>query len=146
MHKNIEKVLRGMQIFGVGYFIFDSLLHFSNIKLLSAIGIWPQSAISYAQLINYIYGSFVILAAVFLFIIQKDLKKYQTLVIFSSFWALFHGAILIFLVWSQNFQEIFKKLPSILVFLPFYREYLTFNALLLFAYASLVYIWMRKDL
>ncbi len=144
MGKILEKLLKGFLIFGGAYFIFDALLHFSNIKLSSTTDIWLSSAASYANFINYLYGSFVLLAAAFSFIIQKDLKKYKTLVLASAFWAFFHAILLLFLVWTNNYQRIFKDLPSILVWLPFYKEYLTFNAVLLLIYSGLVYKWVIK--
>lgn len=144
MAKFLEKLLQGFLIFGGAYFIFDALLHFSNIKLLSTIGVWHSSATAYANLMNYLYGSYVLLAAAFSFIIQTDLKKYKTLVIASAFWAFFHAILLLFLVWTNNYQQIFQNLPSILVWLPFYKEYLTFNAVLLLVYSGLVYKWVIK--
>lgn len=144
MAKFIEKLLRGFLTFGGAYFIFDALLHFSNIKLSSTIDVWSSPATSYANFINYLYGSFVILAAALSFIIQTDLKKYKTLVIASAVWAVFHAILLLFLVWTNNYQQIFTDLPSILVWLPFYREYLTLNALALFAYSAVVYFWQKS--
>lgn len=138
-----EKLLKGFLIFGGAYLIFDALLHLSNIKL-STVSNWPFSATAYGNLINYIYASFVLLAGGFSFIIQNDLKKYKQLVLFSALWAIFHGIILLFLVWSNNYQQIFQSSPSLLVWLPFYREYLTFNALLLFIYSAVVHFWQKS--
>ncbi len=140
-----EKLLRGFLNFAGIYFIFDALLHFSGIKLASVNGVWPSSAISYAHLLNYIYASFVILAALIAFIIQKDPIKYKSIIKLSAIWAIFHGVILLTLVWTQNYQQIFQDLPSLLVWLPIYREYLVFNAILLFIYSLLVYLWFRGE-
>lgn len=133
-----------MLIFGGVYFIFDGLLHLSGVKL-SSVNNWPSAAISYANLINFIYASFIILAACFVFVIQKDLKKYKSFVILSGIWAIFHGLILIFLVWTNNYQQIFQNYPSLLAWLPIYREYLTFNSLLLFVYSITVYLWQKYE-
>lgn len=143
----MQKLLRLFLICGGCYFIFDGILHFSNIKLSSVIssGNWPIPAVLYAHLLSYIYGSFIILASIIAFVIQRDLKKYKTLILVTGVWAIFHGAVLLFLVTNQNYQEIFKSLPSLLVWLPFYREYLTINALLLFFYGGIVYFWYRKS-
>lgn len=138
-----EKLLRGCLIFAGIYFIFDAFLHLSNIKLSSVLGIWPASAVSYAHLLNYIYASFVLLVAAFAFIIQKDPKKYRSLIMISSIWAVFHGVILLTLVWTQNYQLTFKIFPSLLVWLPFYREYITLNAVLFFLYSGVVYLWFK---
>lgn len=138
----IEKILRFFLIFGGGYFLFDALLHFLGIKLSSVVGVWPESSISYGSLINYIYASFVILAALIAFILANNLKKYKSIIGFSAIWALFHAALLLFLVLTQNYQQIFKDLPSLLVWLPFYREYLALNAIVLLTYSGVVYIWL----
>ncbi len=144
MGKILEKLLKGFLILGGAYFIFDALLHFSGVKLSSTLDVWSISATSYANFIDYLYGSFVILAAAFSFIIQTDLKKYKTLVIASAFWALFHAILLLFLVWTNNYQQVFQNLYSLLVWLPFYKEYLSFNAVLLLIYSGLVYKWVTK--
>lgn len=140
-----EKLLRGFLIFGGCYFIFDGLLHISGIKLLSVVGIWPWSATAYAHILNYLYASFIFLTAAFAFVVQKDLSKYRLLIIVSGIWACFHGLVLLFLVLTQNYQEIFQNLPSLLVWLPFYRGYLAFNAALLFIYSGTVYYWMKNN-
>lgn len=145
MEKNIEKILRSFLIFGMVYLLFDALLHFFGIKLLSVFGVWPESAVSYSSLINRLYASFVILAAMIAYVVQKDVKKYKALVIGSAVWAAFHGLVLLYLVWTQNYQQFFKSLPSLLVWLPFYKEYLTFNAIALLAYSGVVYIWSRGE-
>lgn len=140
----LEKLLRSFLIFGAAYFIFDGLLHFFNIKLSSAANLWPGSAISYGGLMNAIYASFIFLASGIMFIIQGDLEKYKAIIRFSAIWALFHGSILVFLISTQNYQEIFKSLPSLLVWLTFYREYLLINSILLFLYSGIVYLWIRS--
>ncbi len=144
MNDRFRKILRALLIFGGAYFIFDGLLHLSNIKLLSVHSVWSQSAISYAKLLNYLYASFILLAGAIAFCLQKDPEKYKSLIVVTGIWAIFHGAILLFLVYTQNYQEIFQILPSLLVFLPFYKEYLIMNAFLLFGYGGVVYLWLKK--
>ena len=144
MGKNIEKILRGFLIFGGAYFIFDGLLHFFNIKISSANSAWPQSAISYAGLLNSIYASFIFLAAAIAFVIQKDLKKYKAVLVVSSVWAIIHGSVLLFLVWTQNYQQIFKDLPSLLVWLPFYNQLVLIEGGVLIIYSGIVYLWARS--
>lgn len=139
----MEKILRGYTIIGGLYLIFDGLLHLSGIKLSSVSGVWPQSALSYAQLLNFIYASFVIFTASVGFVIQKDFKKYRDILVLLSVWSILHGLILLFLVLTNNYQEIFRGLPSILVWLPFYRHYLTFNVLLLFGYSGVIYKYLK---
>ena len=137
-------ILRGFLIFGGCYFIFDALLHFSNLKLTSVENVWSVSALNYGRLINFLYASFVLLAASIAFAIQTDLKKYQTIILISAIWALLHGLILLGLVWTQDYQQIFTQFPSLLVWLPFYREYLSFSSLLLFLYSGMVYLYFKK--
>ncbi len=139
----MEKILKGLLIFGGGYFIFDGLLHFLGVKLLS-VSSWPESAKSYANLINMLYGSSAFLAALFAFIIQKNLKKYKSLVIISGIWAIFHGLVLLILVLTNNYQQLFQPFPSLLVWLRFYREYLIINSMLLFIYAAITFIWQKS--
>lgn len=141
---DMEKILKVYLIFGGLYFIFDGLLHLSNIKLASVIGIWPQSALIYAKLVSILYASFIILSGVMALFLQSDLKKYKPLVVISSIWALFHGAILLFLITTEGYGQIFEGFDSLLVYLPFYEGYLTLNALLLFSFSGLVYLWWRK--
>lgn len=143
MPKLVEKVLRGFLICAGMYFIFDGLLHFSGLKLASVNSVWPQSATSYAQLLNYIYASFICLAGAIALFIQRDLKRYKGLIILTGIWAVIHGLILLFLVSNQNYQQIFQNLPSLLVWLPFYKEYLIVNAVLLFGYSGVVYFWSK---
>lgn len=141
----IKNILRGLLIFGGCYFIFDAVLHFSGLKLVSVEDQWSPSALSYAQLINFIYASLLFLAASMAFIIQKDLKKYQAIVLVSAAWAFFHGMILLFLVWGHNYQKIFQEYNSLLIWLPFYREYITGNSLLLFLYSGIALVYLKKD-
>lgn len=141
----IKNVLRIFLIFGGCYFIFDALLHFSGLKFLSVESFWSSSALSYAKLINFLYASFVLLAAFLAFLIQKDLKKYQTVILLSAVWAFFHGMILLLLVWSKDYQQIFQEFASLLVWLPIYREYITFNALLLFFYSGIVFAYFKNE-
>lgn len=140
----MEKILRGFLIFGGAYLIFDGLLHFFNIKISSVNGAWSQSAISYAELLNSIYASFVFLVAAIAFVIQKDLKKYKAVLLVSSVWAIIHGSVLLFLVWTQNYQQIFKDLPSLLVWLPFYNQYVVIEGMVLIIYSGVVYLWVRS--
>lgn len=143
MHVSLEKFLKSFLTFGVIYFIFDGLLHFLGIKLAS-VNNWPESAKAYANLINVLYGSFIFLAAGIIFVIQQDLQKYKNIIFLSAIWSLFHGVALLYLVWSNDYQNIFKNHDSLLVWLPFYREYLTLNSALLFIYSISVYFWMNS--
>lgn len=140
----MEKMVRGFLIFGVFYLIFDGLLHFFNIRLFSVQDIWPQSAFSYATLLNMVYASFVFLAAGFAFLMQKDIKKYKNLIVLSAFWAFFHAILLIYLSITSNLIFSAKELPSLLVWSQFYNQYLLFESALLIAYSLVIFYWMKK--
>lgn len=137
MHR--KTFLRLFLIFLAGYLAIDALIHLFNIRLLSVDGIWPTSALIYARLINAIYASFVFLASLLLIVICSDLTKYKKLLKISVFWAVFHGVLLITLAFGQNFSAEFVKFPSLLVWIPFYNQYLMFEGLLSFVYVVLVW-------
>jgi uncharacterized membrane protein YozB (DUF420 family) len=145
MYKIPDKQLRFFIIVLGIYLIGDGLIHLLNIKLGSVKGIWPQSAFSYAILLNSIYASFVFLVSSLILIAQKDLKKYKSLILVSSVWSVFHGGLLIYLSVTQNFMVSFYNLPSLYVWMSFYDKYLIFEALLAFAYALLVFLWIKND-
>lgn len=140
---HVEKILRVFLNLLGAYLICDGAIHLFNIRLASVINVWPQSALSYATLLNTIYASFVFLAAFLIFTVQKDLRKYKTLIYVSSFWALIHGSLLIYLSSTQNFVGDFSPFPSLLVWIPFYNNYLLFEAFLALVYSLLVYLWFR---
>lgn len=139
----MDRLIKSLLIFGGVAFIADGLLHFLNLKLNSVLDIWPESALTYAYLLNFIYASFIFLAAGTCFILQKDIKKYKTMIIFSAFWALFHGILLVFLALTQNYTQAFKGYPSLYVWLPFYDKYLILEGSLLIIYAISVYWWIK---
>ncbi len=141
--RGIGNILRIFIILLAVYLIGDGLIHLFNIRLLSVAGVWPRSAISFGILMDGIYASFVFLAAILVFAVQRDLKKYKTLVIASSIWAILHGVLLIFLTTTNDFLASFQSLPSLYVWMPFYNQYLLFEAFLAFLYALLVFIWVK---
>ena len=144
MHKNFEKIFRVFLNVMAVYLILDGAIHLFNIRLQSVLNIWPKSALSYATLLDMIYASFVFLVAALLLIAQRSLKKYQSLILASSIWAIFHGFLLIYLSLSQNFTGNFSNFPSLFVWMPFYNQYLLAEAFLAFIYAILVFIWIKK--
>lgn len=142
--KSVDKILKGFLIFGGAYFIFDGLLHLIGIKLISVINLWPESALSYAKLINQLYASFIILAGIMALFLQQDLKKYKDLITVSAAWATFHGIILLSLIFTARFGSTFQELDSLRVWLPFYEQYLLLNAVLLFTFSGLVFMWRKR--
>lgn len=145
MHKIVERLLRILLNFLVVYLILDGVIHLLNIRLQSVANIWPASAISYATLLDFIYASFVFLAAMLLLVAQKSLTKYKSLIFISSIWAVFHGLLLVRLSFTQDFMNKFAGLPSLYVWMPFYDQYLIIEAFLAFVYAALVFIWLKNE-
>ncbi len=139
----MQKLLRIFLNLGAVFLIFNGLIYLFNIRLTSVINVWPQSAISYARLLDTVYASFVFLAAILIFIAQQDLEKYKKLIFYSTFWAFFHGLLLVNLSLTQNFTKDLTALPSLQVWFPFYSQFLLFEALLLFVYIVLVILWFR---
>lgn len=140
-----DKILKFFLNFLAIYLIGDGAIHLFNIRLQSVGNIWPQSALSYAVLLNSIYASFVFLVAILAFTAQKDLKKYKNLIFASSFWAIFHGLLLIYLITSYNFLNSFQAYASLYLGMSFYNQYLLFEAILAFFYASLVWTWVKSE-
>lgn len=145
MGKNIEKILRGILIFGFLYFLFEAILYLSNIRLVDVGSNWPDSAKVYAKLINQVLGSFELLIAVVCFELQRDLNKYSKLIKISAFWALIHAAVLVSLTSSNNFTNTFTGMPSLYVWAPFYNQYVFFETGLLIFYTMTVFFWSRKN-
>lgn len=145
MHKKAEKILRLFLIVLAIYLIGDGIIHLLNIRLQSVTNVWVISALSYATLMNAIYASFVLLAAILVLVAQSALKKNQSLILASSIWAIFHGLLLIYLSSTQNFVNDFSNLPSLYVWIPFYNQYLLVEAFLSFIYAVIVFIWIKND-
>lgn len=140
----MEKLLRIVLNILAIYLIGDGVMHLLNIRLQSVMNVWPGSAISYAYLLNGIYASFVFLAAILLMVAQKDLKKYQSLILASGIWAIFHGFLLIYLSSTQDFVNNFSNLPSLYVWIPFYNQYLFFEAFMIIIYGLMIFLWVRK--
>lgn len=142
MRKKVEKLFRLFLTFMAIYLIGNGIIHLLNFRLQSVINVWPQSAVSYAIILNSIYASFVFLAAILLLVVQKDLKKYHTLILASCIWAIFHGLLLIYLSFTQNLIN-FSQWPSLYVWMPFYNQFLLFEAFLSFVYVALAFSWSK---
>lgn len=145
MHINLEKILRVLLNILAVYLLVDGTIHLLNIRLQSVANIWPASSLSYATLLNAIYASFVYLAAVLIVVAQTALKKYKSLILASGIWSVFHGLLLIYLSSSQNFVNNFSNSPSLNMWMPFYNQYLLFEAVLSLVYAGLTFIWIKND-
>lgn len=145
MGKNIEKILRGILIFGFFYFLFEAILYLSNIRLTDVGTSWPASAKGYTKLISQVLGSFELLLSLVCFELQKDVKKYAGLIKISGIWALVHALVLIMLAAGNNFTNIFAPMPSLYVWTPLYNQYVFFESGLLIFYSVIVILWSRKN-
>lgn len=132
-----------MLIFWGLYLLFEASLYFFNFRLKDVVGIWPQPALLYSLLIEKILGSLFLLTALVTFAVQRNLAKYKTFLKISAIWSLFHGSLLIFLGWSQNYAINFSGYPSLLVWFPLYNFYLILEGIALLSYSVLVYFWLR---
>lgn len=141
MYKNI---LRGFLFFWGIYLILEAALYLFNIRLYSVETLWPDSALSYAKLINQFLGSFFVFIALLVFEAQKNIEKYQSLIKISGLWALFYGFLLVILSLSKDFSQAFNNLSSLSVWFPFYNQYLLLEAVMLIAYSIVVFLWIRK--
>lgn len=145
MSKQIEKALRIYLIFWGLYLIFEGLLYILNIRLIDTRNIWPPAALAYARLLEKVLGSiFLFVAAVIIFEVQRNLLKYKNFIKIGGIWAFFHGILLIFLGTTQNYAEVFKPYPSLLVWFPWYREYVVLEGLAAIGLSILVYLYQKK--
>lgn len=107
---------------------------------------WIPSAIVYAKLIEKVLGStFLFIAVIILFEVQKDLSKYKNFIKISALWALLHGILLIYLSFSQNYLEVFKSSPSLMVWFPLYDKYVAFEGVVIICFSILVFFWVKTN-
>lgn len=144
MGKNIEKLLRLVIICLGLYLLFESFLYFFDIRLIDVRADWDLSALVYAKLIEKVLGSaFLFIAVVILFEVQKDLLKYKNIIKISAVWALLHGILLIYLSFPQNYTEVFKPFPSLMVWFPLYDKYVTLEGIIIILFSILVFFWVK---
>lgn len=146
MYRKVQNLLKVMLLVGAGYLFVDGLIHFFDIKLLSAGGRWPDSAAVYARLINKVAGAFIILAAAGAFIAHKNPEQYRAMIYVSAAWSLFLGLTFIYLKFSTDYSDAFKFFPSLYFWLPFYGQYLLLEAAALIFYSIVVFLWFRSKL
>ncbi|MDD5147578.1 MAG: hypothetical protein PHV63_03490 [Candidatus Daviesbacteria bacterium] len=143
MHKRIQNILRSFLVLGAIYLLADAFIHFFDIKLVDVNNNWPASAIVYARLLDKISGAFMLLIAIIVFVIHKDLEKYRLVVYLSAIWTFFLGLTFIYLNMSTDYSRIFNFLPSLSFWMPFYREYLLLESGALIFYSAIVYLWFK---
>ncbi|MDD5416306.1 MAG: hypothetical protein PHE48_04910 [Candidatus Daviesbacteria bacterium] len=143
MHKKIQNILKIFLVLGAIYLLADAFIHFFDFKLTDVNNDWPISALVYAQLLDKISGAFMLLIAIIVFVIHKDLEKYRLVVYLSAVWTFFLGLTFIYLSMSTDYLHIFNFLPSLSFWLPFYREYLLLESGALIFYSAIVYLWFK---
>lgn len=141
---NLEKILKSYLLFGGVYMIFESLIHLSQIRLVDVKSNWPDSALIYATLFNYLYGSFALFLAALVFYLQKNLVKNRNLINLLAIFAFLHASLVVFLSLNFNFDLSFAQFNSLRFWIPIYNFYLLFEAILLYFFCLLVYLWNKK--
>lgn len=144
MHKTIGKILRIFLVFLGIYLTCEALLAFFNIRLIDINNIWLTSATVFSHFIGFVLGSMFLFAAVMVLEIQRDLLKYKSLVVLSSFWALFHGGLLIYLSFAHDYLKIYQNMSSLFIWIPFYNQFLILEGTVLIIYSILVWVWAKK--
>lgn len=142
MEKKWEKLARSVILVGGCYFLAESIIHATNIRLIQVTSIWPTSALVFTSWMSEYYASFALLAALFLFIVQSDMHKYKIFVRLTGIWGLLHGILLIYKSVSVDFSSAYDGLPSLAVWISSYNEYLLFEACLLFIYWGVTQKWL----
>ncbi len=139
----IQKILKWYLLVTSIYLIADGLGHIFDIKLMDA-GDWSVPALTYARLINHLFGTFAILAGLFGIEASRDLNKYRNFLYIAGVWSLGYGAYLVYLGLGVDFAGIFAGSPSVYAWMPFYNFYLIFEGGLLFTLSALIYLFKRE--
>jgi hypothetical protein len=141
---SLKKIIKILLMVGSIYLSCDALIHLFNVRLADAVPLWPSSAIRFAGFISQIYASFVLLVAVLIWEIQKDLIKYRNLATICGVWALLHGGFL----GQQTLNGLadsFEKIPSLLVWTAYYPMITLFESILLIIFGTIVILWRFKN-
>lgn len=136
--------MKAFLLFGCAYFLFEFIIHFLNIRLWGVEAVWSPAAQTYATIMNQFYGSLALFISILLFLMQKNMAKYKSIIILTGLWTLFHGLFLIYLSLVNDFSRVFAGLPQLTLWFPFYNQYLLLEALVLFSYALTVWRWIGK--
>lgn len=142
--RNLGKIIRVYLIVGSVYLVIDSLIHLFDLRLTDVASSWPQDALEYSSLVNHIYASFVLLTAALAFEMQRDLKKYRSLLSISGVWALVHGLILLYESSRIDLVRYFDTSPSLAFWLPFYNYYLWGESMILIGFFILTMMYKRS--
>ena len=140
----LKRLVRGLLIFGAIYLFFDALLHIINLRLLDTAKIWPSSAIVFAGFMSQLYAAYAFLVVAIIWVIQKDLKKYQEIIFVVGIGALLYGGFLGY--WTlSGFSSSFMGINSLRVWLPFYPLVTLFESIFLIVFGTIVICWKIKD-
>lgn len=140
----LEKTIKALLTFGALYLLIDSAVHLSNIRLTDVGVEWPTSALSFSGFMSQIYASLGFLVAFLGWEIQKDLKKYKSLLFILGIWAIFHGSYLFFRT-MDGLTSSFEGIPSLVVWLPFYTFLTTLESIILLIFGTIVILWRFKN-
>lgn len=139
----IEKILKWYLMFAGIYLSIDGIIHILDIKLIDA-AIWPQSALMYSKFIGNLYGEFAVLVGLLGIETSRNLEKYRNFLYIFAVWSLTYAFYLLYHALTINFVDVFSQAPSIYFWMPFYNNYLFFEAGLLFILSILILLWAKK--
>lgn len=142
--KNLLTLIRALLIFGSLYLFIEGIIHLFALRLISVTSIWPQSAILYASWMGRFYGSFTVLVAILLFYIQRDVTKFRTILTITAIFAVFHAFMLVFGAATEPFDAVYRQYPSLSFWIPFYNIFIIIEAIILFLYAIVIFVWRRN--
>lgn len=145
MHNNLAKIVRVAIIFWGIYFLFESFLYLSHVRLTDIKTLWLPAAAAYAKFIESMLGSVFLFLSAAAFELQRNLQKYKKIIVLSAPWAIFHGGLLIYLSKGQNYVTLYASTPSLYVWSPFYNSYLLFEGILALLYAVVVLFWFKES-
>lgn len=139
-----EVALRVTLVCGGFYMLGDSALHASGIRLTSVQGVWSPAAVKYAGFLETLYASFALCVGLLALEAQQSLAGYRRFLYATGAWAFLHGLLLTQLAFSPDLLLVLDEFPSLHVWIPRYREYLVFEAIVLWSFSLLVLAWSRS--
>lgn len=141
---NLNKIVRAYLIFGGIYMLAEALIHFSGVKLTDVGILWSKDSLTFSSWVSTLYGSTTLFLSMLLLYIQHNVHENKKIIKVLAFYALFHGVLVTYASLTIRFDEIFQDLSSLSFWLPSYNVYLLLEALLLFVFALLVYLWSKN--
>ncbi len=145
MKNNLTKLVRVYMIFGSVYLGLESLIHFSNLRLLDIYSTWPKEVATFSSWMSIFYASLAAFLSILLLVLQSDLEKNRATIKLVSLYGIFHGSLLIFASFTVSFDQIYTLHPSLGFWLPSYNSFIFVEAVLLYVFAALVYLWQKRN-